>query len=428
MAHDIVMPQMGESIAEGTITTWLKAVGDSVERDEALFEISTDKVDSEVPSPSPGNLIEILYKPNDVVPVGEVIARIGTEGEDSVDIDSIKSVADEKISKSTNSKEEAVSNSEHEEQTVKVDFKSINRTSSFRFYSPLVKSIARKENISDEELNNITGSGRNGRVSKKDILNYLEQIKSSDTIGFQSDKSNVQLSKRVEEMDRVRKKIAEHMVHSQKTSPHVYSTIEADVTNMVNYRNVNKENFQNKYGVKLTYTPIILDACVKAIKNFPLINTSLDGDKIIHHENINLGVAVALPNNNLIVPVIKACEEKNIIGLSRASSDLAMRARDNSLEADEVFGSTFTVTNPGIFGSLFGMAIINQPNVAILSVGAITKKPVVKETKYGDVIVIRSMLYLTLGYDHRIIDGAYGTQFLAKIVSELENFDINEIK
>jgi Pyruvate/2-oxoglutarate dehydrogenase complex, dihydrolipoamide acyltransferase (E2) component, and related enzymes len=197
---------------------------------------------------------------------------------------------------------------------------------------------------------------------------------------------------------------------------------------MVDARQSSKDTFLEKYGVKLTYTPIIMDACIKAIKDFPLINTSLDGDKIIHHDNINLGVAVALPDNNLIVPVVKSSEEKNIIGLARSSADLAIRARNNSLEANEIFGSTFTVTNPGIFGSLFGMAIINQPNVAILSVGAITKKPVVKETEYGDVVVIRSMLYLTLGYDHRIIDGAYGTQFLARIVSELENFDINEIK
>ena len=229
-------------------------------------------------------------------------------------------------------------------------------------------------------------------------------------------------------MGRVRKKIAEHMVHSQQTSPHVYSTMEADVTDMVNLREGNKQSFGDKYGVKLTYTPIILDACIKAIKDFPLINTSIQEDKIIHHENINLGVAVALPNNNLIVPVIKCSEEKNIVGLARSSFDLASRARDNNLAADEIFGSTFTVTNPGVFGSLFGMAIINQPNVAILSVGAITKKPVVKETEYGDVVTIRSMMYLTLGYDHRIIDGAYGTKFLARIVSEIENFDADEIK
>ena len=300
-----------------------------------------------------------------------------------------------------------------------------------RFYSPLVKSIAKKENLSNEQLDSIQGSGKNGRVCKKDILNYLNQKPSSTDFNVSSSQPNLGFdssSKKIEEMGRVRKKIAEHMVHSQQTSPHVYSTMEADVTDMVNGRENNKQAFNDKYGVKLTYTPIILDACIKAIKDFPLINTSIQDDKIIHHDNINLGVAVALPDNNLIVPVIKCSEEKNIIGLARSSFDLASRARDNTLQADEIFGSTFTVTNPGIFGSLFGMAIINQPNVAILSIGAITKKPVVKESEYGDVVVVRSMLYFTLGYDHRIIDGAYGTKFLARIVSEIENFDVNEIK
>jgi len=430
MIVDVIMPKLGESITEGTIIEWKKEIGDIIKQDETILEISTDKVDSEIPSPSPGNLIEILYKPNDVVPVGEVIARIGTEGEDSIDIDSKQSIVDDKKSESTTSKEEIVSTSEHEKRIVKVEPPSIKRTPSFRFYSPLVKSIAKKENLSDKELNNIIGTGRDGRVSKKDIISYLNQVKVNPLLrnDIKADMLGTQSSKRVEEMGRVRKKIAEHMVHSQKISPHVYSTIEADVTDMVNHRNLNKNSFQNKYGVKLTYTPIILNACINAIKEFPLINTSLENNTIIHHDNINLGVAVALPDNNLIVPVIKESEEKNIIGLARSSSDLALRARNNTLEANEIFGSTFTVTNPGIFGSLFGMAIINQPNVAILSIGAITKKPVVKETEFGDVVVVRSMLYLTLGYDHRIIDGAYGTQFLAKIVSELENFDNDEIK
>jgi len=434
MIVDVIMPKLGESITEGTIIEWKKQIGDDIVQDETILEISTDKVDSEVPSPSPGKLIEVLYNPNDVVAVGEVIARIGTEGEESET--STKINQKETVEKADDSDEETVEeavqpgkddiypDSAKEPQKVKTP------KSNVRFYSPLVKSIANKENISNEELDSIVGSGKNGRVTKKDILNYLNQ-KPSSNINIESPQSNIAFdssSKRIEEMGRVRKKIAEHMVHSQQTSPHVYSTMEADVTDMVNNRESNKQSFNDKYGVKLTYTPIILDACIKAIKDFPLINTSIQEDKIIHHENINLGVAVALPDNNLIVPVIKCSEEKNIIGLARSSSDLASRARDNSLEADEIFGSTFTVTNPGVFGSLFGMAIINQPNVAILSVGAITKKPVVKETEYGDVVVVRSMLYLTLGYDHRIIDGAYGTKFLARIVSELENFDLNEIK
>ncbi len=424
MIVDVIMPKLGESITEGTIIEWKKNIGDDIVQDETILEISTDKVDSEVPSPSPGKLIEVLYNPNDVVAVGEVIARIGTEGESSVS----SNVEGEKQSVETQEiKEEISSSSKEEVQDKKVEA----IKSSGRFYSPLVKSIAKKENISNEQLDSIEGSGKNGRVSKKDVLNYLDQKPSPSTIKIETSEPSITFdhsSKKIEEMGRVRKKIAEHMVHSQQTSPHVYSTMEADVTDMVNARESNKQNFNDKYGVKLTYTPIILDACIKAIKDFPLINTSIEEDKIIHHENINLGVAVALPDNNLIVPVIKCSEEKNIIGLARSSSDLASRARKSSLEADEIFGSTFTVTNPGIFGSLFGMAIINQPNVAILSVGAITKKPVVKETEYGDVVAIRNMLYLTLGYDHRIIDGAYGTKFLARIVSEIENFDVNEIK
>ena len=426
MIVDVIMPKLGESITEGTIIEWKKQIGDTIVQDETILEISTDKVDSEVPSPSPGKLIEVLYSPNDVVAVGEVIARIGTEGEDALDSTTTS------IQQTEIEEKPLASNNELEEKEEKIVIDNPEKTNkSGKFYSPLVKSIARKESISDEELNSILGSGKNGRVSKKDILNYLEKRMVESKPEPEIKQSNIRFEKssgRVEEMGRVRKKIAEHMVHSQQTSPHVYSTIEADVTAMVAARERHKDSFQDKYSVKLTYTPIIMDACIKAIKDFPLINTSLDDDKIIHHDNINLGVAVALPDNNLIVPVVKSCEEKNIIGLARSSADLALRARSNNLEADEIFGSTFTVTNPGIFGSLFGMAIINQPNVAILSVGAITKKPVVKETEYGDVVVVRSMLYLTLGYDHRIIDGAYGTQFLARIVSELENFDINEVK
>ena len=430
MIVDVIMPKLGESITEGTIIEWKKAIGDDIKQDETILEISTDKVDSEVPSPSPGKLIEILYQPNDVVEVGKVIARIGTEGEELSDVKEDVSIeSDEHQIVEELSEPKAIIN---EQQTKLVNednsnLKSKVKSATSRFYSPLVRSIASKENISIDALDGISGTGRNGRVTKKDVLNYLNQS-NSDVNNDSVVSTSTSFGGKIEQMDRMRVKIAEHMVHSQKTSPHVYSTMEADVTEIVNYRIKNKENFQGKYGVKLTYTPIILDACVKAIKDFPLINTSLEDNKIIHHSNINLGVAVALPDNNLIVPVIKSSEEKNIIGLARSSSDLALRARNNKLEADEIFGSTFTVTNPGIFGSLFGMAIINQPNVAILSVGAITKKPVVKETDYGDVVAIRSMMYLTLGYDHRIIDGAYGTQFLAKIIEVLEAFNIDEVK
>jgi 2-oxoglutarate dehydrogenase E2 component (dihydrolipoamide succinyltransferase) len=306
------------------------------------------------------------------------------------------------------------------------------KNNSNRFYSPLVRSIAQVEGISTAELDSIVGSGKNGRVNKQDLLKFLRN-RGSSTAPTGISLPHIQtteegLSNRVEPMGRVRQTIAQHMLASQQTSPHVYSTAEVDVTNMVNYRAQNKDIFLEKNGIKLTYTPLILDACVKAIQEFPLMNASIDGDNIKHHQNINLGVAVALPDNNLIVPVIKSSEERNVLGLVRATADLAERARKDKLDPDEIFGSTFTVTNPGIFGSLFGMAIINQPNVGILSLGSIQKRPVVKETEFGDMIAIRSMMYLTLGYDHRLIDGAYGTRFLSRITAIIESWDGSEIK
>ena len=303
------------------------------------------------------------------------------------------------------------------------------------FYSPLVKNIAKEEGISIEELNSIQGSGAGGRVNKSDILNYINSkstiSQSADIpqpIATSTDYSNAeQLRDSIEEMDRVRIKIAEHMVNSKNVSAHVYTTSEVDVTNIVNIRNDKKDAFLNKNNIKLTYTPIIVSACIKAIQEYPLINASIDKTNIVHHQNINMGIAVALPDNNLIVPVIKASEEKNFLGLSRSIDSYANKARSNSLAADDIFGSTFTVTNPGIFGGLFGMPIINQPNVGILSVGSIEKRPVVKETEYGDAVFVRHMLYLTLGYDHRLIDGAYGTKFLSRIKQLLENYNGDEI-
>jgi 2-oxoglutarate dehydrogenase E2 component (dihydrolipoamide succinyltransferase) len=427
MAMDVIMPKMGESITEGTVIEWKKGIGDTIALDETLLEISTDKVDSEVPSPGAGILTEILFNVNDVVEVGTVIARITGEGEIPAD-ESSESV--ENIS--------AVSKTPHVEKvsqvTSEIESKPSVNDDDRRFYSPLVKSIAKTENISSEELTSIGGSGRGGRVNKHDVLEYLtnrgvsEPLKPTVAPLPHIPVSTPGLTDTVEPMGRMRKKIAQHMLESQQTSPHVYSTTEVDVSNLVNYRKENKSLFFSKYGVKLTYTPMILDACIKGIQEFPLLNASIDGDNIIHHQKINMGVAVSLPDNNLIVPVIKASEEKNFLGLTRETADLAARSRINKLEPDEIFGSTFTVTNPGIFGSLFGMAIINQPNVAILSVGAIKKKPVVKETEYGDVIAIRSMMYITLGYDHRLIDGAYGTQFLSRITELIESFDGSEIK
>ena len=435
MAIDVIMPKMGESITEGTILEWKKNIGDSIALDETLLEISTDKVDSEIPSPAAGVITELLYSINDVVAVGTVIARVGGEGETPVE------KAPEAV--------EAVLIVEKVETVVAVAEvtpipNSQQSDKGGRFYSPLVKSIAKAEGISQTELDSISGSGKDGRVNKHDMLAYVESrgtaqvvtptavplphIPATPVPAQPVIPQSPGLADRVEPMGRMRKKIAQHMLASQQTSPHVYSTTEVDVTNMVNYRIKSKDAFLEKYGVKLTYTPMILDACIKGIQEFPLMNASIDGDNIVHHQKINMGVAVALPDNNLIVPSIKASEEKNFLGLTRATADLAARARINKLEPEEIFGSTFTVTNPGIFGSLFGMAIINQPNVGILSVGSIQKKPVVKETEFGDVIVIRSMMYITLGYDHRLIDGAYGTRFLSRVTELIEAFDGSGIK
>ena len=413
MSVDVIMPKLGESITEGTILEWKKNIGDSISKDETLLEISTDKVDSEVPSPAEGKVIEILYKINDVVAVGEVIARIGGES------DTIKKKEDPPPIK-----EQVVEKkqSEVKETIVKEELK-INQKSN-RFYSPLVKSIAKKENISFSELDTISGSGSNGRVNKKDILSYLKN-KSSSSINTESidiSPQSYHLEDKIEPMGHVRKVIAKHMKKSRETSVHVYSTSEVDMTNIVNYRDEYKNNFKEKYKTPLTYTPFIIDAAITAIQEFPLMNAFVQEENIKYNQNINIGVAVALPDDNLIVPVIKRSEELNFLGIARSTNDLAVKARENNLSPNDALGSTFTITNPGVFGSLFGMGIINQPNVGLLSVGAIHKRPVVKETDFGDVIVARSMMYLTLAYDHRLIDGAYGTKFLSRIKEILESF------
>jgi len=425
---DVIMPKMGESITEGTILEWKKKIGDSVDKDETILEISTDKVDSEVPSPAAGILIEIIANVNDVVPVGNVIARIGDADEKSI-IGDLDKKAPEPFIKERDIEAEDSSILDENDLHIEENNKDKKNERSSRFYSPLVKSIAKKENVSFEELDAMAGSGKNGRVNKKDLLNYLENrslsVSSENNLDSVISKS---LSDKVEPMSRMRKKIADHMVASVNTSPHVYTTVEADVTNLVAIRNDYQDEFKNRSGVTLTYTPMILDACIRSIQEFPLMNASLQDYNIIHHEKVNMGVAVALPDDNLIVPVINASEEKNFLGLARSTSDLANRARKNELLPEEIFGSTFTVTNPGVFGGLFGMGIINQPNVGILAVGSIQKRPVVKETEYGDSIIIRHMVYLTLSYDHRIIDGAYGTRFLSHLVGEIENYDIQRIK
>ena len=434
MIVDVLMPKMGESITEGTIVEWKKNVGDSIGKDETLLEISTDKVDSEIPCPTAGKVLELLFDKNDTVEVNTIIARIGTEDSDS--LDSVEKSIDKKDENSSVEDSQESENIISEKIDVEVSNTSTETKSERIFFSPLVKSIAKKENISIEELNTIKGSGNAGRINKSDILNYIDSkssvSKTQDIIQQPAATSTKyatsdQLKDSVEEMDRVRVKIAEHMVNSKNVSAHVYSTSEVDVTNIVNIRNNKKDAFLNKNGIKLTYTPIIVSACIKAIQEYPLMNASINGTNIIHHQNVNMGIAVALPDNNLIVPVIKAAEEKNFLGLSRSVDSYASKARSNSLAADDIFGSTFTVTNPGIFGGLFGMPIINQPNVGILSVGSIEKRPVVKETQFGDAVFVRHMLYLTLGYDHRLIDGAYGTKFLSRIKELLENYSDSEI-
>lgn len=421
MSIDVLMPKLGESITEGTILEWKKKVGEKIAKDETLLEISTDKVDSEIPSPDSGKIIEILYNVNDVVPVGEIIARIGSGNEKIIKEDNnIKIDNDEEISGNDFNINES--------KTVDNDMLISNHKDiefSKRFYSPLVKSIAKKENISMSDLESIKGSGVNNRVSKKDILKFLKtkNTSSSDNINvLSSTKENKTLSDNLEPMGHVRLMIADHMKKSRDTSVHVYSTSEVDVTNIVNYRNNKKQDYLDKYQTNLTYTPFFINAVIKTIQNFPLVNAKIEGKNIVNNLNVNIGMAVALPDDNLIVPVIKRSEELNFLGVARSCSDLAERARENKLNPEEVKGSTFTVTNPGVFGSLFGMGIINQPNSALLSIGSIHKRPVVKETEFGDVIAVRHMIYLTLAYDHRIIDGAYGTKFLTQLKSELENF------
>tara|TARA_Y100000994_G_C15699597_1_gene444585 strand:+ start:2621 stop:3898 length:1278 start_codon:yes stop_codon:yes gene_type:complete len=424
MSVNVIMPKLGESITEGTILEWKKQVGDLIERDETLLEISTDKVDSEVPSPAKGKVIEILFKVNDVVPVGEIIARIGDNSDEVINTSEKNVIVNEEVleNPTQNIIDETNDNSKTKEE---------NKMSS-KFYSPLVKSIAKKEDIRLSELDSINGSGLNGRVNKQDVLDYLDSknnINQDNDIDNETIKINeYELVNKVEPMGHVRKMISKHMKASRDTSVHVYSTSEVDVTDIVQYRNKFKSSFKDKYNTPLTYTPFIIDAVIKAVHEYPLMNACLENENIKYNQNINIGVAVALPDDNLIVPVIKRSEELNFLGLARSTNDLANRARAGKLSPQEAQGSTFTVTNPGIFGSLFGMGIINQPNVGLLSVGSIHKRPVVKETKYGDLIVSRSMMYLTLAYDHRIIDGAYGTKFLSKVKYLLENFNLDDIK
>lgn len=428
---------MGESVSEATIIKWLKQPGDRIEEDDAIIEIATDKVDSEVPAPVAGILKAQLFEEGAVVQVGQVLAEIETEAEAVESVESAEAVPFVPSPEASKA-----------EDTVPVVPASIKEGSSSegRFYSPLVRNIAVQEGISAEELDSISGSGSENRVTKQDILQYLEQRKegqapakpqasqpvSSPAAAQQSAPSvpsapsapAVQSgSDEIIEMDRMRRLIADHMVNSVKTSPHVCSFVEADVTNVVNWRNKVKASFEKREGEKITFTPIFMEAVTRAIKDYPLINSSIDGYTIIKKRNINIGMATALPSGNLIVPVIQNADQLSLVGLSKAVNDLANRARNNKLRPDDTQGGTFTVTNVGAFGNITGTPIINQPQVAILAVGTITKKPAVIETEYGDVIAIRHKMVLSLSYDHRVVDGSLGGRFLKQVADYLEAWD-----
>lgn len=434
--YQLLLPRMGESVSEATIVKWLKQPGDRIEADEPVLEIATDKVDSDVPSPYNGVLLEQLVRVDEVARVGDVVAVIEIEGADEaavrVDVQSdIVSVPEP----------EPVKPAIPEAAPVPPAPLSPADEKPGRFYSPLVKNIAAEEGISEEELAALQGTGAEGRLTKQDVLDYLAMKKAAETVPGvpRADQPaapivtespaapHVPASPHDEiiEMDRMRRIIADHMVHSVHTAPHVCSFVEADVTNIVQWRNRVKEAFEKREGTKITFTPIFIEATAKALRDFPMVNISVNGTQIIKKKNINIGMAAALPTGNLIVPVIRNADQLNLVGLAKAVNDLASRARANKLQPDETQGGTFTLTNIGAFGNIMGTPIINQPQVAILAVGTITKKPAVIETEYGDVIGIRHMMYLSMSYDHRVVDGALGGTFLRRVADYLENWDVH---
>ncbi|MFA9191738.1 dihydrolipoamide acetyltransferase family protein [Flavobacterium sp. FZUC8N2.13] len=427
---ELKLPRMGESVAEATITNWLKQVGDKIEADEAVLEVATDKVDSEVPSEVSGVLVEQLFSKDDLVAVGQTIAIIETEGEDEDAEDEIEeTIAPEIIEEVTKIISPEVSGAKES-----VSAPTITNSNSEKFFSPLVKNIAAAEGIAMEELEQIPGTGNEGRVTKNDILEYLknrtnapqvEVVKkvAEDAPSKSAMSVSVSGGDEIIEMDRMRKLISGYMMASIQTSVHVQSFIEVDVTNIVKWRDKHKNDFEKREGAKLTFTPIFMEAVAKALKDFPGMNISVDGDYIIKKKNINLGMAAALPNGNLIVPVIKNADQLNLVGMAKAVNDLGNRAKTGKLKPDETKGGTYTVTNVGSFGSVFGTPIINQPEVGILALGAIRKVPAVIETPEGDFIGIRQKMFLTHSYDHRIIDGALGGMFVKRVAEYLEAFD-----
>lgn len=447
---DLVMPKMGESIMEATVLKWHKQPGDRVNMDETVLEIATDKVDSEVPSTAEGVIKEILFKVDDVVPVGTVIARIES-GAAGAAVSAPEPATVAAPAPQPQAAAPAPQPAAPAYQPA-ASAAGVASTGGNRFYSPLVLNIAAKEGIGMTELENIPGTGAEGRVSKKDILAYVAGRKNgapaaapqqpqaapqqqaaapaqpvAQPAAAPQPQAEVNYGDNVEiiEMDRMRKLIADHMVRSKHTSPHVTSFTEADVTNIVNWRNKVKGSFEKKYNEKITFTPIFIEAIVNCIRKFPMINASVDGTRIIIKKDINIGMAAALPSGNLIVPVIKNADTKNLLGLTKDVNGMANAARNNKLKPDDTQGGTFTLTNVGTFGSLMGTPVINQPQVAILAVGAIKKRPMVLETEHGDVIAIRHMMYLSMSYDHRIVDGSLGAAFLTAVANELEAFDPN---
>ncbi|WP_234567436.1 2-oxoglutarate dehydrogenase, E2 component, dihydrolipoamide succinyltransferase [Rhodohalobacter sp. 614A] len=444
---EVEMPQMGESVMEGTVIEWAKKVGDKVEVDETLLEIATDKVDTEVPSPEAGTLVEILVEEGETVEVGQTIAIIAT-GKAAESAKSGEKKKDEKKSSAEKPASKNGTSEESEKEAKESTSKPQRKGSDGRFYSPLVRSIASEEGITQEELESIEGSGKEGRVSKEDILSYVEDKKAGKVKAPSGTKGKEDIAQAAREkgkisageldvhrphenveivkMDRMRKMIAEHMVRSKQTSAHVTTFSDVDVTSIVKWREANKKKFYDQTGVKLTYTPIFIEAFIQAIGEFPLINSSVDGDEIHLKKDINFGLAVALGEGGkggLIVPVIKQAQNKNLAGLAKSVHDLADKARTKDLSPDDLVGGTITLTNYGSVGNLMGTPIINQPQVAILGTGVIEKRPVVLETEQGDVIAIRHKMYLSMSYDHRIIDGAHGGAFMSRVKQLLENFD-----
>lgn len=433
---ELIMPKMGESVAEATVIKWLKEVGDTIEIDESVIEIATDKVDSEIPSTVDGVLKEKLYGEDEIVQVGQAIAIIETEGsqETTTIAPKIEEIKEEVVEPENSKLKEPIEIAEAIVEKAVETSAAPESTQTNKFFSPLVRSIAEQEGISQSELESIAGSGKEGRVTKKDILAYVanrpapkspETKESTAPSPRQINTAAVPTmdGDEIIEMDRMRKLIASHMVMSKQVSPHVTSFVEADVTNIVNWRNEIKDEFFKREGEKITFTPIFVDAIVKAIKDFPMINIAVDGTNIIKRKHINIGMAAALPSGNLIVPVIKDADQKSMVGLTKMVNDLAKRARNNELKPDEISDGTFTLTNVGGFGNVMGTPIINQPQVAIMAVGAITKKPAVIETEHGDVIAIRHKMFCSLSYDHRVVDGSLGGMFLKRFSDYLEAFD-----